>query len=107
MQVLSVAVYNHYKRIYHESSQKRLVHHLILMHFVSVCFFVISRIRKEIVSYDADTFWEARSAGETDSTAVKPADDDMVELEKSNILLMGPTGSGNILTPICKINTQA
>ncbi|KAG2297047.1 hypothetical protein Bca4012_001518 [Brassica carinata] len=59
--VLSVAVYNHYKRIYYESLQKR-------------------------------------SSGETDSTAAKPAaDDDMVELEKSNILLMGPTGSGKTL----------
>ncbi|CAH2070130.1 unnamed protein product [Thlaspi arvense] len=58
--VLSVAVYNHYKRIYYESLQKR-------------------------------------STGETDSTAAKPADDDMVELEKSNILLMGPTGSGKTL----------
>ncbi|KAL1206666.1 CLP protease regulatory subunit CLPX1 [Cardamine amara subsp. amara] len=58
--VLSVAVYNHYKRIYYESSQKR-------------------------------------STGEADSTAAKPADDDMVELEKSNILLMGPTGSGKTL----------
>uniref|UniRef100_A0A1J3IE31 ATP-dependent Clp protease ATP-binding subunit ClpX n=1 Tax=Noccaea caerulescens TaxID=107243 RepID=A0A1J3IE31_NOCCA len=58
--VLSVAVYNHYKRIYYESLQKR-------------------------------------STGETDSAAAKPADDDMVELEKSNILLMGPTGSGKTL----------
>ncbi|CAF2121791.1 CLP protease regulatory subunit CLPX1, mitochondrial [Brassica rapa] len=59
--VLSVAVYNHYKRIYYESIQKR-------------------------------------SSGETDSTAAKPADDDdLVELEKSNILLMGPTGSGKTL----------
>ncbi|CAN7006328.1 unnamed protein product [Brassica rapa subsp. trilocularis] len=59
--VLSVAVYNHYKRIYYESLQKR-------------------------------------SSGETDSTAAKPADDDdLVELEKSNILLMGPTGSGKTL----------
>ncbi|ESQ43169.1 hypothetical protein EUTSA_v10013106mg [Eutrema salsugineum] len=58
--VLSVAVYNHYKRIYYESLQKR-------------------------------------STGETDSTTAKPADDDMVELEKSNILLMGPTGSGKTL----------
>ncbi|KAF8114852.1 hypothetical protein N665_0033s0042 [Sinapis alba] len=58
--VLSVAVYNHYKRIYFESLQKR-------------------------------------SSGETDSTAGKPSDDDMVELEKSNILLMGPTGSGKTL----------
>ncbi|KAJ0261704.1 CLP protease regulatory subunit CLPX1 [Hirschfeldia incana] len=59
--VLSVAVYNHYKRIYYESLQKR-------------------------------------SSGETDSTEAKPADDDdLVELEKSNILLMGPTGSGKTL----------
>ncbi|KAG2299225.1 hypothetical protein Bca4012_010793 [Brassica carinata] len=58
--VLSVAVYNHYKRIYFESLEKR-------------------------------------STGETDSTAAKPADDDLVELEKSNILLMGPTGSGKTL----------
>ncbi|XP_013682789.1 CLP protease regulatory subunit CLPX1, mitochondrial [Brassica napus] len=59
--VLSVAVYNHYKRIYYESLQKR-------------------------------------SSGENDSTAAKPADDDdLVELEKSNILLMGPTGSGKTL----------
>ncbi|WZZ39323.1 hypothetical protein YC2023_035582 [Brassica napus] len=61
--VLSVAVYNHYKRIYYESLQKRS--------------------------------W---SSGENDSTAAKPADDDdLVELEKSNILLMGPTGSGKTL----------
>ncbi|KAJ4866186.1 CLP protease regulatory subunit X [Raphanus sativus] len=62
--VLSVAVYNHYKRIYYESLQKR------------------------------------SSSGETDSTAAKPGDDDdddLVELEKSNILLMGPTGSGKTL----------
>ncbi|CAH8389408.1 unnamed protein product [Eruca vesicaria subsp. sativa] len=59
--VLSVAVYNHYKRINYESLQKR-------------------------------------ASGETDSTAAKPADeDDLVELEKSNILLMGPTGSGKTL----------
>lgn len=30
MQVLSVAVYNHYKRIYFESLQKRLVHSLFV-----------------------------------------------------------------------------
>ncbi|KAI4319965.1 hypothetical protein MLD38_033496 [Melastoma candidum] len=56
--VLSVAVYNHYQRIYHESGR--------------------------------------RSAG-PGSEAVDPADDDSVELEKSNILLMGPTGSGKTL----------
>ncbi|KAL1309666.1 hypothetical protein AAHE18_17G193500 [Arachis hypogaea] len=59
--VLSVAVYNHYKRIFHESSPK----------------------------------WPAggySSNGEADAS-----DDDRVELEKSNILLMGPTGSGKTL----------
>ncbi|KAM1126921.1 hypothetical protein ACFX13_042849 [Malus domestica] len=58
--VLSVAVYNHYKRIYHESLQK----------------------------------W---SAGDSSNGKVDAMDDDRVELEKSNILLMGPTGSGKTL----------
>lgn len=54
--VLSVAVYNHYKRIYHASLQKG-------------------------------------SGGET----VLEDSEDSVELEKSNVLLMGPTGSGKTL----------
>nr|XP_028960268.1 CLP protease regulatory subunit CLPX1, mitochondrial isoform X1 [Malus domestica] len=58
--VLSVAVYNHYKRIYHESLQK----------------------------------W---STGDSSNGKVDAMDDDRVELEKSNILLMGPTGSGKTL----------
>uniref|UniRef100_M4EGT2 Clp ATPase C-terminal domain-containing protein n=1 Tax=Brassica campestris TaxID=3711 RepID=M4EGT2_BRACM len=52
--VLSVAVYNHYKRIYHTSMKK--------------------------------------------GSAAQPLDDDdNVELDKSNVLLMGPTGSGKTL----------
>ncbi|KAH1089805.1 hypothetical protein J1N35_017062 [Gossypium stocksii] len=58
--VLSVAVYNHYMRIYHESTQKR-------------------------------------PAGDSGSNIADVLDDDIVELEKSNILLMGPTGSGKTL----------
>ncbi|KAJ0795252.1 putative AAA+ ATPase domain, ATPase, AAA-type, core, Clp protease, ATP-binding subunit ClpX [Helianthus annuus] len=50
--VLSVAVYNHYKRIYHASSK---------------------------------------------NGSGMEEDDDNVELEKSNVLLMGPTGSGKTL----------
>ncbi|PWZ20992.1 CLP protease regulatory subunit CLPX1, mitochondrial [Zea mays] len=58
--VLSVAVYNHYKRIYHQSLQKGS--------------------GADLGGFD----------GEAD-------DDNNVELEKSNVLLMGPTGSGKTL----------
>ncbi|KAK9270444.1 hypothetical protein L1049_026023 [Liquidambar formosana] len=57
--VLSVAVYNHYKRIYHASLQKGSGEESVI---------------SEAVDYD-----------------------DSVELEKSNVLLMGPTGSGKTL----------
>ncbi|KAL3515792.1 hypothetical protein ACH5RR_022694 [Cinchona calisaya] len=56
--VLSVAVYNHYKRIYHASLQKE---------------------------------------SDVESCNTEGSDDDLVELEKSNVLLMGPTGSGKTL----------
>ncbi|CAA2980112.1 CLP protease regulatory subunit CLPX3, mitochondrial-like isoform X1 [Olea europaea subsp. europaea] len=54
--VLSVAVYNHYKRIYNASFQKG-----------------------------------------SEAESVRVDDDDNIELEKSNVLLMGPTGSGKTL----------
>ncbi|KAG7025120.1 CLP protease regulatory subunit CLPX3, mitochondrial [Cucurbita argyrosperma subsp. argyrosperma] len=57
--VLSVAVHNHYKRIYHASLQK--------------------------------------GSGTESGTQDRIDDDDNVELEKSNVLLMGPTGSGKTL----------
>ncbi|XP_011009777.1 PREDICTED: ATP-dependent Clp protease ATP-binding subunit clpX-like, mitochondrial [Populus euphratica] len=57
--VLSVAVYNHYKRIYHSSLRK--------------------------------------GPGAESGTLEAIDDEDNVELEKSNVLLMGPTGSGKTL----------
>ncbi|KAL6646789.1 hypothetical protein ACP70R_015483 [Stipagrostis hirtigluma subsp. patula] len=59
--VLSVAVYNHYKRIYSESLSSR------------------------------------RATGDGSESDSCISDTDMVELEKSNILVMGPTGSGKTL----------
>ncbi|ONI36449.1 hypothetical protein PRUPE_1G585800 [Prunus persica] len=59
--VLSVAVYNHYKRIHHASLQTR------------------------------------SGAESADSKLQGVLDSDSVELEKSNVLLMGPTGSGKTL----------
>ncbi|KAI3754992.1 hypothetical protein L1987_54784 [Smallanthus sonchifolius] len=56
--VLSVAVYNHYKRIYHASMHRN---------------------------------------SDSSSKGTEYQDIDHVELEKSNVLLMGPTGSGKTL----------
>ncbi|CAK9151609.1 unnamed protein product [Ilex paraguariensis] len=58
--VLSVSVYNHYKRIFDDSSEKG-------------------------------------PAGNSANDKAYSTDIDSVELEKSNILLMGPTGSGKTL----------
>ncbi|KAJ9687742.1 hypothetical protein PVL29_016279 [Vitis rotundifolia] len=58
--VLSVAVYNHYKRIHHASLQKE-------------------------------------SGAESTKVEIDNDDNDSVELEKSNVLLLGPTGSGKTL----------
>ncbi|CBI29632.3 unnamed protein product, partial [Vitis vinifera] len=58
--VLSVAVYNHYKRIHHASLQKE-------------------------------------SGAESTKAEIDNDDNDSVELEKSNVLLLGPTGSGKTL----------
>lgn len=40
---------------------------------------------------------EVRASEDSGNQKVDAVDDDRVELEKSNILLMGPTGSGNMI----------
>eukprot|EP01018_Ginkgo_biloba_P023026 Gb_36474 [translate_table: standard] len=69
-QVLAVAVYNHYKRIFHESLQK-----------------------------GGCRGFSSDGLGVSDASLPEEEVDesDMVELEKSNVLLMGPTGSGKTL----------
>lgn len=42
------------------------------------------------------TTWKVRHVGDSVNDKTDAADDEAVELEKSNILLMGPTGSGNV-----------
>lgn len=68
--VLAVAVYNHYKRIFHESLQK------------GGC-----------KGFSSD------GLGVSDASPLREEteESDMVELEKSNVLLLGPTGSGKTL----------
>lgn len=44
------------------------------------------------------TFWKVRSAGDSGNDKPDAVDSDSVELEKSNVLLMGPTGSGNLIS---------
>jgi endopeptidase Clp ATP-binding regulatory subunit ClpX len=68
--ILSVAVYNHYKRIYVESSRK-------------------GNAKQSNSEHGAGGL-----AGAFDSEGDEM---DVVELEKSNVLLMGPTGSGKTL----------
>ncbi|KAH9750315.1 CLP protease regulatory subunit CLPX2 [Citrus sinensis] len=69
--VLAVAVYNHYKRIYHSSLQKELV---------SDHLYVDSILGSGVKSGNCNV-----------------ENDEIVELEKSNVLLMGPTGSGKFI----------
>ncbi|KAG0568551.1 hypothetical protein KC19_6G028000 [Ceratodon purpureus] len=64
--ILSVAVYNHYKRIYYESLQK-------------------GNVRPTDEGFGGL------------SSDAEGEESDGVELEKSNVLLMGPTGSGKTL----------
>lgn len=51
-------------------------------------------------SFHVLTIWNVRPAGDSSNdvkTDVVDDDDEEVELEKSNILLMGPTGSGKLV----------
>ncbi|MBP5242404.1 MAG: ATP-dependent Clp protease ATP-binding subunit ClpX, partial [Clostridia bacterium] len=68
--VLSVAVYNHYKRVNNLSAPKK-------------------KSKKKSFTEDIDPFAEP-----VDAAADELAD---IEIEKSNILLLGPTGSGKTL----------
>lgn len=79
--VLSVAVYNHYKRIFGSSGAGA------------------QRWRQSQLAQDGQSALSEPS-DETDigsMSGVPAAEEDMVELAKSNVLLIGPTGSGKTL----------
>lgn len=89
--ILSVAVYNHYRRINHEATKR-----------ASANFAHVS----SAVSKSGD----AASSGSVNSSIYEESSNDLinwmadaengeeqVEIEKSNVLLMGPTGSGKTL----------
>ena len=74
--VLSVAVYNHYKRI------NNLLHP--------------AKKKRKKLSFTEDVDPSAESDAETENVQANDELDD-IEIEKSNILLLGPTGSGKTL----------
>lgn len=74
--VLSVAVYNHYKRI------NNLLHP--------------AKKKRKKLSFTEDVDPSAESDAETENLQANDELDD-IEIEKSNILLLGPTGSGKTL----------
>lgn len=71
MQILAVAVYNHYKRINHEAMRRKL-----------------KEQRKASQQTGTDAEYHPDDSQDVDS---------MVSVAKSNILMMGPTGSGKTL----------
>eukprot|EP00850_Spirogloea_muscicola_P009028 SM000050S16953 [mRNA] locus=s50:92:4383:+ [translate_table: standard] len=82
--VLSVAVYNHYKRIFFETKRReRLQADLPEGH---------AGLEKGVTTVLDDEGCEEQEDG-----AEPGGEDEDVELEKSNVLLIGPTGSGKTL----------
>lgn len=116
LKVLSVAVYNHYKRIYHTTLPKGLV---ILLSLRFSLFMFLGRISSNasyyviifLKIYQMKTYnlffciiyvielvgFNTRLGADSGISDVFD-DDENVELEKSNVLLMGPTGSGITFT---------
>lgn len=81
-----MAVYNHYKRVNYASEEKQFVP-FYLFFLIFACYACCS----EVIEYHD---WNDRLGADLDGNEVKQDDFDTVELEKSNVLLMGPTGCG-------------
>lgn len=94
-----MAVYNHYKRIYHEALHKWSVqcsHCANKLSVLNLCTFFCF-LGDSCGFYLFTVVGEVRSTEESGNQKAGSVDDNRVELEKSNILLMGPTGSGNFV----------
>ena len=67
------------------------------VHCVSISFSRVVVVYHQVVSWTEHV--GCRSAGDCSESDSCTSDTDMVELEKSNILVMGPTGSGTCSDP--------
>jgi len=113
--VLSVAVYNHYMRISHEESrQRQLRHHEEPLQMsrtgsqprwtppIGIDMPMGANMVRDMGDYshkmfDSGSSYRSSSSEYSDSDEEQfPVFDSAVELDKSNVLIMGPTGSGNL-----------
>ncbi|XP_024542759.1 CLP protease regulatory subunit CLPX1, mitochondrial-like [Selaginella moellendorffii] len=87
--VLSVAVYNHYKRIYFESLRNEVAKAAVMGEYATFFLFLYQQVLA--------SFFRSEEFNESVALNANASRDDEVELEKSNVLLLGPTGSGKTL----------
>ncbi|XP_043584237.1 ATP-dependent Clp protease ATP-binding subunit clpX-like, mitochondrial isoform X4 [Bombus pyrosoma] len=89
--VLSVAVYNHYKRIYNnfpvQNSMQDLLHISTIGNSLGVGF----------QQYPAGNEYKSTENQSVSGSDILDSKQHQLKLEKSNILLLGPTGSGKTL----------
>ncbi|GAB0088619.1 CLPX [Sergentomyia squamirostris] len=102
--VLSVAVYNHYKRIYHNipasvtsntQAQSESLARNDLLHISGMGHSILSSSPSEMPR--SPPMPQNASAGHTSGSVLLDKQAYELKLEKSNILMLGPTGSGKTL----------
>lgn len=90
--ILSVAVYNHYRRINHEAAKRATANFANVSSAVSKSDDSLSNSNQNPSVYEETTHENLPRWTEDAENG-----EEHVEIEKSNVLLMGPTGSGKTL----------